>query len=104
MLNFLSERNAIITVSGHPSSIGTILSVNLPLGKILGYAPHEITGKNVSSIAPEPYAIEHDGYLQNYLTTGHSRVVSMKRVIVVKLHNSFMAPIVFSKLIISCLF
>jgi PAS domain S-box-containing protein len=54
---------------------GEILSFNLAAEKIFGYQENEVLGSNVSMLMPRNYAVEHDGYLQNYTERGHGKVM-----------------------------
>lgn len=56
--------DAIITIDEH----GTITSVNPAAERMFIYKEHELVGKNVKVLMPEPFASAHDGYLQHYLS------------------------------------
>jgi len=66
---------AVITID--PS--GIILENNAASSRIFGYSSEELVGQNVSMLMPEPYRSEHDGYLHNHISTGHSSIIGVGR-------------------------
>lgn len=67
--------DGIITINQN----GTVLSYNLACEKIFGYRFHDIVGKNVKILMPEPYRREHDVYLRNYKKTKQSKIIGVGR-------------------------
>lgn len=58
---------------------GTILELNPAALKIFGYEAHELLGKNVKVLMPQPFRDEHDGYVDRYLRTGERRIIGIGR-------------------------
>jgi PAS domain S-box-containing protein len=58
---------------------GVVEAVNPAAERIFGYRAHELIGKNVNVLMPEPTRTEHDGYLEHYLRTREARVIGIGR-------------------------
>ncbi|TXF79014.1 PAS domain-containing sensor histidine kinase [Chryseobacterium sp.] len=67
--------DGIITID----STGHIESMNPSALKIFGYREHELTGKNISILMPEPDKSRHDGYLHHYQKTREKKIIGQGR-------------------------
>ena len=67
--------DAVISID----SQGAILTFNRAAESIFGYAAKEIMGRNVSLLMPMPDSANHTDYIQNYLRTGQTHIIGMRR-------------------------
>jgi len=84
-----SAHDAIIAIDAR----GNIETFNRAAQRIFGYTPGEIIGKNVSTLMPQPYRREHDGYLNNYLTTGIPKIIGTGREVQAQRKDGSVFPI-----------
>lgn len=62
-------RDGIITINAH----GIIETFNPGSEDIFGYRAHEVIGKNISILMPEPLSSEHDGYIKRFVDGNSNR-------------------------------
>lgn len=67
--------DAIITIDQR----GIIKSFNPAAEKMFGYREHEIIGKNVNILMPDPHRENHDHYIRNYLKSGTKKIIGLGR-------------------------
>ena len=67
--------DGIITID----DLGRIESVNPSGCKLFGYELHEVKGKNISVLMPEPYKSQHDNYLHRYKKTHEAHIIGIGR-------------------------
>ncbi len=81
--------DAVITID----SKGIITNFSAPAERMFGYSEAEVKGNNVSMLMPEPYAREHDRYIEAYQETGRARIIGIGREVQGKRKNGEVFPI-----------
>ncbi|NWG87048.1 MAG: PAS domain S-box protein [Hydrogenophilaceae bacterium] len=67
--------DGIITINEE----GIIETFNSAAERIFEYEAHEVIGRNISMLMPEPHRSGHDGYLRHYLATGERKLIGRNR-------------------------
>ena len=67
--------DAIITIDDR----GRIDTFNEAAERLFGYKAVEVAGQNIRMLMPEPYRANHDGYMHQYLMTGHRKIIGIGR-------------------------
>ncbi|WP_404397531.1 EAL domain-containing protein [Idiomarina loihiensis] len=81
--------DAVITIDSN----GIIINFSAPAERMFGYSATEVKGKNVNVLMPEPYAREHDHYLDAYQKTGRARIIGIGREVQAKRKTGEVFPI-----------
>lgn len=72
---------------------GLILSFSAAAEKLFGFSEAEVLGENVSMLMPSPDRERHDGYLDNYRTTGERKIIGIGRVTTARHRDGYTFPI-----------
>ncbi|WP_256717727.1 PAS domain S-box protein [Shewanella sp. UCD-KL12] len=70
--------DAILSIS----TKGGIIACNSAAQSLFQYRADELIGNKINSLMPSPFTEEHDGYLDNYLTTGVKKVIGQGREVI----------------------
>ncbi len=91
---------AILATAADPIIVidetGLIEMANAATSKLFGYTFEALVGENVSMLMPEPFRTEHDGYLENYLTTGETKIIGIGREVTARKSDGSIFPMFLS--------
>lgn len=71
---------------------GIVEYINPAAQELFGYTPEEIVGSNVKMLMPNPFAEEHDGYLETYIDKGEKKIIGLGREVEGKRKNGSFFP------------
>ena len=72
---------------------GRIVLFNPAAEHIFGYGRNEVIGQKVNMLMAEPYASEHDEYIERYEKTGEAHAIGRIRTVTAKRNNGELFPI-----------
>ena len=72
---------------------GTVQMANRATGRLLGWAPDELIGRQVEELMPRAEADAHQGYLDRYLATGERRVIGAGRDVKAMHRDGHLIPV-----------
>jgi two-component system sensor kinase FixL len=84
-----TTQDAVITID----QAGRIEVFNASAERIFGYTREEILGQNIAILMPEPYASEHQKYIEHYERTGERRAIGRIRMVAAQRKNGQVFPI-----------
>jgi len=58
---------------------GVVRSANQAMARILGYAPDELVGNNITMLMPESERNTHHTHIERYLRTGQAHIIGISR-------------------------
>jgi two-component system sensor kinase FixL len=84
-----TTQDAVISIDRQ----GRIVLFNAAAEEIFDYSPAEVHGQPVQMLMPEPYASEHDSYIERYERTHEARAIGRIRMVAAKRKNGEVFPI-----------
>ncbi len=72
---------------------GLIENFNQAATRLFGYQPHEVIGKSVNILMPEPDHSQHDQYMHNYLESGDAKIIGIGRELEAVDRNGVRIPV-----------
>jgi two-component system sensor kinase FixL len=84
-----TTQDAVITIDRE----GKITFFNPAAERMFGYSPPEIVGQKVNVLMAQPYAREHDSYIEGYERTGEAHAIGQIRTVEARRKNGDPFPI-----------
>ncbi|NVO15607.1 MAG: PAS domain S-box protein [Rhodoplanes sp.] len=72
---------------------GIVLTYNKACEHLFGYTAVEMLGRNVNAIMPTGHSRAHDGYIGNYLSSGHRKIIGIGREVMAQHRDGTMIPV-----------
>jgi PAS domain S-box-containing protein len=72
---------------------GVIRSANTEASKIFGYSQREFVGQSITMLMAPEFAIKHQGYIDNYLSSGNSSIIGVGRRLIAVAKSGANIPI-----------
>ena len=72
---------------------GIIHTINQACCAMFGFTREELIGANVTRLMPQPFARDHDRYIDGYLSTGRARIIGIGRESLGKRRDGTVFPI-----------
>ena len=85
-----NSRTFICMVSGNPSTLGDIISVNTEITQILGFKPKEIIGQNCGILCPQYISSKHNQIIENFIMRGSSTFLKTRQILTACNSNGFL--------------
>ncbi len=89
-------RNLVATTQDAVVSIdrrGCVVLFNQSAERIFGYRAEEIIGRKVNTLMAEPYAAEHDEYIERYEKTREAKAIGQIRTVTARRKDGMLFPI-----------
>ncbi|MEX1365302.1 MAG: PAS domain S-box protein [Nannocystaceae bacterium] len=84
-----NTRDAVVCVDRD----GAIVMFNQAAQSMFGYRVDEVVGQSVNMLMAEPYATEHDGYMEHYERTGEKRAIGRIRSVAARRATGEVFPV-----------
>ena len=87
------EDSCVIQISGSSANLGKIIKMNKAIYLVFGYEKIELEGASVNILMPSAIARHHNGYIEEFVKTGESRVLYNQRLSYARHKRGYIFPI-----------